>query len=131
MKVQVCFSLTSDTEDGGAFDPSKGVLRGDGVLPHVFGAYVENQHGANSTCVGDVIVGVSVQADVISIPRDTRFGISLHSTAHIAFIAFGCSVKLQRHNEGWSASQIAVLYGRHAHRKLFYKKGDTVMLNLS
>ena len=32
-------SLTSDTEHGGALGPSEGVLRGDGVLSHVFGAY--------------------------------------------------------------------------------------------
>lgn len=121
-------SLTSDTEDGGAFGPSEGVLGADAVLAHVSGADAKDQHGANATGVGDVIVGISVEADVIPIPRDVRFGISLHSTAHVALVAFGRGVKLQRYDEGRSTLQIANRSGREAHHKLFCRKGDEVGL---
>lgn len=52
--------LTSDTEDSGAFSPTEGVLCTDGVLAHVFRPHAEDQQGANSTDVGDVIVGVGI-----------------------------------------------------------------------
>jgi len=122
--VQECSSLTSDTEDGGALGPSEGALRGDSVLPRVFGAYAENQHGANSAGVGDEIVGVGVEADVVAIPRDARSGVSLHRAAHVAPVASGRSVKLQRYAEGRSASQITVLPGRYARRAFFYEERE-------
>lgn len=118
-----CFSLsvTFDTEHGGALCPSQRVLRCDGVLAHVFGPHSQDQHGANPARVGDVIVGIGVQADVISIPRDTRLGVAAHRAAHVAFVAFGCSVKLQRHDERRGALQVTVPHGRQAHHKLFCK----------
>lgn len=119
---QRCFSLTFHAEDGGALGLPEGVLCSDGVLPHVFGAHAENQHGANAAGVGDVIVSISVEADVIAVPRDARFGVSLHRAAHVALVALGCSVKLQRDDEGRSASQVAVLSGRYAHHTFFCKE---------
>ncbi|KAG7221581.1 hypothetical protein INR49_017112 [Caranx melampygus] len=41
-RAEVCWFLTSDAEDGGAFSPSQGVLCSDGVVSHVLGAHTED-----------------------------------------------------------------------------------------
>lgn len=93
--------LTPDAEDGGALGPSLRALRRDGVLAHVFGPHSKNQQGTHPTGVGDVVVGVCVQADVISVPGDPRFGVARHRTAHVALVAFGRVVKLQWDDKDW------------------------------
>lgn len=61
---------------------------------------------------------------MIPVPCDTRFGISLHRAAHVAFVAFGRGVKLQRYDEGGGALQITVLHGWCGHRKLLWKRRE-------
>lgn len=89
----------------------------DVVLAPVFGGHTEYQQGADTTDVGDQVVGVSVEADVVAVPSDARLGISLYGTAHIALVAFGCCVLSQWHKEGWSSLQITGLVGWHVHHK--------------
>ena len=55
---------------------------------------MEDQQGAYTTDVGDVVVGVCVEADIIAVPGDARFGITLHGTADITLIAFWSIVLL-------------------------------------
>lgn len=119
-------SLTFDTEHGGALCPTQRVLRGDAVLADVFGPHSQDQHGANPTRVGDVVVGIGVQTDVIAIPCDTRLGVAAHRAAHVAFVAFGRGVKLQRNDECRSAPQVTVPHGRQAYDKLFWKANVSV-----
>lgn len=110
-------ALTPDAEDGGALGPSLRVLCGDGVLAHVFGPHSKNQQGTHPTGVGDVVVGVCVQADVISVPGDARFGVARHRTAHVALVAFGRVVKLQWDAKDWGALHVTIPPCWRAHHK--------------
>lgn len=123
--------LTPDAEDGGALGPSLGALCRDGVLAHVFGPHSKNQQGTHPAGVGDVVVGVCVQADVISVPGDPRFGVARHRTAHVALVAFGRVVKLQWDDKdgwtlhvtipvGWRAQHKPLCGGRDNHRHRVY-----------
>lgn len=100
--------LTPDAEDGGALGPSLRALRRDGVLAHVFGPHSKNQQGTHPAGVGDVVVGVCVQADVISVPGDPRFGVARHRTAHVALVAFGRVVKLQWDDKDWWTLHVTI-----------------------
>lgn len=80
------------------------------------------QQGADTTCVGDVVVGICVYADVISIPRDSSCRVSFHCTAHITLIAYCWSLRLQRYNERWSTSQITVLFGWFGYHHFFCRR---------
>lgn len=42
----------------------------DGVISIVLGAHPQDHHGAHATGVGDVVVGVCVEADVVAVPGD-------------------------------------------------------------
>lgn len=109
--------LTPDAEDGGALGPSLLVLCCDGVLAHVLGPDSKNQQGTHPTGVGDVVVGVRVQANVIAVPRDARLGVSRHRTAHVALVAFGRVVELQWDNKDGRTLHVTIPSCWRAHHK--------------
>lgn len=95
--------VTSDSELSGALCHPQRVVCNDLVLSNIFGAHSEDEHGADTTCVGDVVVGVSVEADVVVEPCDVWPGVPSHSTAHVALVALRRSMHLQRNQElGWA-----------------------------
>lgn len=101
------YILTLDGQFGGALCPPQGVLCDDGVVSGVFGAHSQDEHGAHATGVGDVVVGVCIEADVISVPGDMGGWIPSYSTAHVALVALGSGVHLQRNQELRRPLQVA------------------------
>ena len=115
--------LTYDDEGGGALGPAQGVLCEDGVLAHVLGRHAQDQHGAHAADVGDVVVGVGVKADVVAVPSDAGLGVPLDGAAHVALVALGRRVALQRHHERRRAPRVRVFPGRRVDHKPFCDRG--------
>lgn len=93
------------------------VLSGDSVIPAVLRPDFEDHHRAHPACVSNVIVGVGVEADVISVPGNMRSGVSCHGTTHVALVALGTVVRSERNGERRRRLKAAVLGGRKGQRK--------------
>lgn len=102
-------SVTLDVKFGGAFRFAEGVDRLDFILSVVLGGDPEDVQGADSVGVGDVVVAVGLQAGVVEVPCDVGLGKAAHGAGHVALVAFGVGVHLQRdedrrgplHGEGY------------------------------
>lgn len=86
---------TVDCEFGGALCPAQGIVCDDFVLSSVLGSNPQYKHGADPTGVGDKIVGVGVEADVVAVPCDMRCWVPSDSTAHVALVALRGAVRFQ------------------------------------
>lgn len=93
------------------------VFSDDSVIPAVLWPDFEDHHRADSTCVSNVIVGVSVKADVISVPGNMWSGVSCHGTTHVALVALRTVVHPERDGERRRRLKAAVLGGRKGERK--------------
>ena len=100
-------------EFSGALHSAQRVLRGNGVLPVVLGAHPQDDHGAHAAGVGDVVVGVGVEADVVAVPGDAGLGVPRDGAGHVALVRLGAAVHLQRHGEGGRGIEAAALSLRH------------------
>lgn len=105
-------------ELGRALCPAILVLSNDFVLSVVLGAHPQDEHGADATCVGDEVVGVSVNADVIAVPCDVRCRVSTDGTAHVTLVALRATACPQRHQEGGHRLKRAALGFGHVQSKL-------------
>lgn len=85
-RVSSC-SDTSDTEHHGGLGRAQFALDYHLVLPVVLGPNPKDKQGAHSAHVGDVVVWVCVQADVVAVPRHSGHWIALHRAAHAALVA--------------------------------------------
>lgn len=88
------------------------VFGDDSVIPAVLWPDFEDHHRAHPTCVGNVIVGVGVKADVISVPGNMRSGVSCHGATHVALVALRTVVRSERNGERRRRLEAAVLGGR-------------------
>lgn len=116
------FSFTFDDKFSWTLHSAQIVLCDDGVIPAVLGPDFEYHHGADPTCVGDVVVSVGVEADIVSVPGNMGFGVSCHRAAHVALIALWTVVRLQWHREWRRLLEAAVLGGRKVQRKWLWKE---------
>lgn len=94
-------SNTSDTEHHGGLGRAQFALDDHPVLPVVLGPNSEDEQGAHSAHVGDVVVGVCVQADAVAVPRNARNWVPFHGAAHAALVALWRCALPQRDNKGW------------------------------
>lgn len=92
-------TLTFDNKFRGALSLAKRVDRDHLVFATVFWLYAENVQGANAKRVGDVIVFVRVDADVIQVPGHSWRGTSADGTRHVELVSFRWSVDLKRHQD--------------------------------
>ncbi len=77
------------------------VLNDDFVFPVVFGCHPEYEYGADSTYVGDVVVGISVQAYIVAVPCHTWSWITFNCTAHVALVTLWSRTPLQGNDKWW------------------------------
>ena len=69
------------------------IFRFDRVISTVLGPDFEDHQGADPAGVGDVVVGVGVEADVVPVPGDIGSGISRHCTTHVALVLLWAVVR--------------------------------------
>lgn len=115
----VLFLYTIDSQLSGALCPAKEVLCNDFVLSRVLGSNPQYEHGANTIGVGDEVVGVGVEADIIAEPCDMGCWVPSHGTAHVTLITLWSGVHFQRDKKLGRAFQVAGLRLWHFHHKLF------------
>lgn len=94
------------------------VLGDDFVLSVVFGAHSQDKHGADAACVGDEVIGVGVDTDVIAVPCDVRCRVSFDGTAHVTLVALRAAVGPQGDQEGGHGLERAALGFRHVQSEL-------------
>lgn len=92
----------------------------DFVISTVLGPNFEYNHGTDSTCIGDVVVSVGIEADIISVPGNMGSGVSCHRTTHVALVALWTVVCFQWNSEWWKCLKVAVLRFRKGQRKCFW-----------
>lgn len=92
--------LTFDNKFSSTLSLSKRVDCHHFVFAAVFWSHAENVQGANAKRVGDVIVFVRVDADVIQVPGHARRGASADGTRHVELVSFRRSVDLEWHQDG-------------------------------
>lgn len=98
---RTCYD-TSDAEHHGGLCYPESVLNDDLVLPGVLGSNPEDEYGAHSAHIGNMVVGVCVQADVVAVPRHTWHGVAFHCAAHAALVTLrGCALP-QWDDERWT-----------------------------
>lgn len=73
----------------------------DFVFTAVFWPDSQNVHGAHTKRVGDVIVVVWVDADIVQVPWYTGCRASSDSTRHVELVAFRRCVDFERDQDGW------------------------------
>lgn len=93
-------NLTFDNKFRCTLCLAKRVDRNHFVFTTVFRSDAENVQRANAKRVGDVIVFVRVDADVIQVPGHSRRGTSADGTRHVELVSFRRSVDLKRHQDG-------------------------------
>lgn len=93
--VQNKVKITSDGEFSGALCPPQRVFCNDLVLPGVFGSNPQYEQRTDSAGVGDEVVSVGIQTDIVAEPCHMRCRIPFYSTAHVAFIALRGTVHFQ------------------------------------
>lgn len=71
----------------------------DCVISTVLCPDFEYHHGAHPTCIGDVVVSIGIEADVVSVPGNMGSGISCHRTTHVALVAFWTVVHFEWNRE--------------------------------
>lgn len=67
----------------------------------VFWSDSEDVHGAHAKRVGDVVVVVKVDADVVQVPGHSGRRAPPHSTRHVELVSCRWCVDFQRHQDGW------------------------------
>lgn len=118
------FFFTFDNKLSWTLHSAQIVLCHDGVIPAVLGPDFEYHHGADPTCVGDIVVSVGVEADIVSVPGNMGSGVSCHRAAHVALIALWTVVCLQWNREWRRHLEAAVLGGRKVQRKWLWKEAS-------
>lgn len=94
-------TLTFDADFSGTLRSSECVDCYHLVFPAVIWAYSENVHGADAMGIGDVVVFVAIDTDVVQVPEDIGRGTTTDSTGHETLVAFWWSMDFQRHQDGW------------------------------
>lgn len=94
-------SLTSHNKFSGTLCLAQRVDCNNPIFTAVLFADSENIHGAHTKWVGDVIVVVWVDADVVEVPRHSGRRASSDSTCHVELVTFRWCVDLQRDQDGW------------------------------
>lgn len=117
--LSVHSTCTSDCQFSRTLCSPHGVLRHHLILPGVLGADPEYEHGAHSVGVGDVIIGVGIQTDIVAQPCHVRRGVSFYSAAHVALVALRSRVQFEWHQELWRTLQVTALGFRHLDSELF------------
>jgi len=92
-------SVTSDDQCHGGLGRPQFVLDEHFVSPVVSGSHRQYEQGADSTHVGDVVVGVGVQADVVVVPRHSWSWISPNRAAHVALVTLRSGTRFQGNDE--------------------------------
>lgn len=67
---------------------AEGVDRDYLIFAAVLGSHSEDIHGAHTNCVGDVVVVVWVDADVVQVPGNSGCGASSDSACHEELVTF-------------------------------------------
>lgn len=113
--------FTFDNKFSRTLHSTQRVLCNDCVIPAVLGPNFQYHHGADPTCISDVVVSVGVEADVISVPGNMGSGVSCHCTTHVALITLWTVVCFQWNRKCGRRLKAAVLGGRKVQRKCFWK----------
>lgn len=113
---------TSDCKCSGALSPTQRAVGHNHVLSHVFGSNHQNKHWTHTTHICDVVVGVCVEAGVVSVPGNMWSRVANHSTAHVALVTRWSHVTLQRDDKFGSCLQVEGLWYWQVTCELFWKK---------
>lgn len=100
----------------------------DCIVSTVLWPHFEYDHGADPTCVSDVVVGVGVQANAVFVPGHIGFGVPRHCTTHVALVALWTGACLERNQKWRSHLKITAFGGGHIQAKLFWKRQDTKII---
>lgn len=88
--------LTSNKDFSSALCFAERVESHDFVFTVVSRSDSENVHGAHAARVGDVVIFVRVDADIVQVPGHTGCGAPTHGTGHVQLVTFGWAVDFQR-----------------------------------
>lgn len=91
--------FTSDGQFSGALGPPHGIFYNNLVLPGVFRSNPQYEQRTDSTGVGDVVVSVSIQTNIVAEPGHMWCWVPLYGTAHVALIPLRSSVQFQWDNK--------------------------------
>lgn len=88
--------LTSNSDFSSALCFTERVESNDLIFTVVSRSDSENVHGAHTARIGDVIIFVRADADIVQVPGHTGCWAPAHGACHVQLVAFGWTVDFQR-----------------------------------